>query len=459
MAQADLLARLESVTNRLEKLASSMGKGGSGGEGGGGDEIPPYVAAYQAIVDNQVKNAVKAINDLGIPDVGTWLQQGFDNINVLIKATASCKKPANPDLMAFLKAGVDAINQSDNARFKGKDFKNWGDHYKTVYETINSISWVTMAAPMGTPKSHVEAQEQATDFNALRVTKAKKDEKTKAFIDSLKALNKVQKEFVNEYFKIQLEWNPKGGELKAYDPKSASASKAASVSKEEEKDEKKGGQAMGNISAVFGELSQGLNVTKGLKKVKDEDKAKNRKDRSGKVEMKEPEKKAKKEKPPCRIEYVGGRWLVENYNEGLQLVEKADMKSNIFITNCDDTTIQVKGKIKSVTVDKCTKCRVYIEEVVSTIEVINCSSVTLYIQTKAPSISIEKSTSPRIVLSKSAYEAHPDIITSNISAMNIEIPGKGDGDDNVELAVPEQFITKIDPKNGKISTCEVSHGG
>jgi len=92
MAQADLLARLESVTNRLEKLASSMGKGGSGGEGGGGDEIPPYVAAYQAIVDNQVKNAVKAINDLGIPDVGTWLQQGFDNINVLIKATASCKK-------------------------------------------------------------------------------------------------------------------------------------------------------------------------------------------------------------------------------------------------------------------------------------------------------------------------------------------------------------------------------
>jgi len=216
---------------------------------------------------------------------------------------------------------------------------------------------------------------------------------------------------------------------------------------------------MGNISAVFGELSQGLNVTKGLKKVKDEDKAKNRKDRSGKVEMKEPEKKAKKEKPPCRTEYVGGRWLVENYNEGLQLVEKADMKSNIFITNCDDTTIQVKGKIKSVTVDKCTKCRVYIEEVVSTIEVINCSSVTLYIQTKAPSISVEKSTSPRIVLSKSAYEAHPDIITSNISAMNIEIPGKGDGDDNVELAVPEQFITKIDPKNGKISTCEVSHGG
>jgi len=55
---------------------------------------------------------------------------------------------------------------------------------------------------------------------------------------------------------------------------------------------KKGGQAMGNISAVFGELSQGLNVTKGLKKVKDEDKAKNRKDRSGKVEMKEPEKKS-----------------------------------------------------------------------------------------------------------------------------------------------------------------------
>jgi len=199
-------------------------------------------------------------------------------------------------------------------------------------------------------------------------------------------------------------------------------------------------------------------VTSGLKKVSDDQKTKNRKDRSGKVEVKEI-KKEKKQKPEAKTEYVGGRWLVANYNEGLQTVDKADMKSNIFITNCDDTTIQIQQKVKSITIDSCQSCRIYVDEVVSTVEVVNCKSVTLFVQKKAPSISIEKTQSPRIVLSRTAYDANPDIYTSNISAMNIEVPGAKDGDDNVELPVPEQFLSKVDPKTGKIITTQVNHGG
>jgi adenylyl cyclase-associated protein len=474
MSQAELLSRLESVTSRLEKLASQGFKGGSGGGGGDDNEIPPFVGAYQAIMDNQVKNLIKTITDLGIPDAAQWVQQGFDNINNLMKAVALCKKPSDQDLMGFLKPGVEAIQASDNARVKGKDTKTWGDHYKTVYEIVNSISWVTMHVPMGTPKSHVEAQEQATDFNGNRVIKNNKDDKTKKWIEALKALNKAQKDFVCEYFKTELNWNPKGGDLKSFDPKnakvasssssssvSATPSKATSSSSAKvEKEEEKGGDAsMGNIGAVFGELSKGLAVTSGLKKVTDDQKTKNRKDRTGHVEIKEAPKKAKKEKPASKTEYVGGRWLVANYNEGLQVVDKADMKSNVYITNCDDTTVQIKQKVKSITIDSCCQCRFYIDEVVSSVEVVNCKSVTLYINTKAPSISIEKSQSPRIVLTRSAYNANPDIYTSNISAMNIEIPGAKDTDDNIELPVPEQFLTKLDCKTGKATTTQVTHGG
>jgi len=135
------------------------------------------------------------------------------------------------------------------------------------------------------------------------------------------------------------------------------------------------------------------------------------------------------------------------------------MKSNVFITNCDDTTIQVKGKVKSISIDNCCKCHIWIDEVVSTVDVVNCKSVVLHIQIKAPAITIEKTESPRLVLSKSACEANPDIITSNISAMNVEMPGKTDADDNVEVPVPEQFLSKINLKTGKITTTEVSHGG
>jgi len=180
MSQADLLARLEAVTSRLEKLAAKGGKGGGGGDDA--DETPAFVATYQAIIDNQLKNAVKGINDLGIPDAATWLQQAFECINNLMKAAAVCKKPSDQDLMAFLKPGIEAIQASDNSKYKGKDMKTFGEHYKTIYEIINSISWVTMAAPMGTPKAHVEAQEQATDFNGNRILKNKKDDKQKHFL-------------------------------------------------------------------------------------------------------------------------------------------------------------------------------------------------------------------------------------------------------------------------------------
>jgi adenylyl cyclase-associated protein len=244
---------------------------------------------------------------------------------------------------------------------------------------------------------------------------------------------------------------------------SATPSKAAassSSSAKVEKEEEKGGDTnVGNINAVFGELSKGLAVTSGLKKVTADQKTKNRTDRTGLVEIKEAPKKAKKEKPASKTEYVGGRWLVANYNEGLQVVDKADMKSNVYITNCDDTTVQIKQKVKSITIDSCCQCRFYIDEVVSSVEVVNCKSVTLFINTKAPSISIEKSQSPRIVLTRSAYNANPDIYTSNISAMNIEIPGLKDSDDNIELPVPEQFLTKLDCKTGKATTTQVTHGG
>ena len=59
---------------------------------------------------------------------------------------------------------------------------------------------------------------------------------------------------------------------------------------------------------------------------------------------------------------------------------------------------------------------------------------------------------------KDAYEANPGIYTSNISAMNVEIPGKTPEDDTVEIPIPEQFLTKIDSKSGTATTEQVTHG-
>ena len=366
------------------------------------------------------------------------------------------------ELLAFLKPGVDAIGALDNMRYKGKEFKKYGDHYKAMYEAIMIISWVTMAPPMGLPKQHVESQAGSCDFNLLRVQKKNKDDDTKEFIKSLKALNKKICEYVKEYFKSSgLIYNAKGGAL-------SDAKESGSDQKEESKAEKKKASPKktgggGGMAAVMGDLSKGLAVTKGMKKVTKDMKTKNRKNRSGKVADVKPKVKKNKRKKfgPPATKFMGGRWMVENYEEdaGVVTVEKANLKSNVFITMCDDCTIQITNKVKAVTIDSCVKVRVFVSEVVSTVEIVNCKSVKVIVvkDGRVPSFAVDKCESPYIILSQSAYEAHPDIYSSNVSAMNVEVPGKTEKDDPKEYAIPEQFLTKIDPKTGECTTVRTEH--
>merc|ERR1711994_1240678 len=106
------------------------------------------------------------------------------------------------------------------------------------------------------------------------------------------------------------------------------------------------------------------------------------------------------------------------------------------------------------TIDNCVKVRVFVQDVVSTVELVNSKSVMGVVQEngKVPAFAIDKCESPQIILSKSAYEANPDIYSSNVTAMNVEVPGATEDDDNKEYPVPEQFLTKIDPKTGEMTT-------
>jgi len=124
----------------------------------------------------------------------------------------------------------------------------------------------------------------------------------------------------------------------------------------------------------------------------------------------------------------------------------------------DNSTFQITTKVKAVCVDSCINCRIFIKEVVSTVELVNCHSVTIVCEDKVPSIAVDKSQSPRIILMRKAYETCPDIYTSNIAAMNIEIPGKTDNDDMIEIPVPEQYLTRVNPATGKMTTVETKHG-
>lgn len=61
------------------------------------------------------------------------------------------------------------------------------------------------------------------------------------------------------------------------------------------------------------------------------------------------------------------------------LVDKAEMNNVVYLYKCADSTVTVKGKINSITLDSCKKTSVVFDSVVSAIEFINCQSVQMQV--------------------------------------------------------------------------------
>jgi len=472
----EVTARLEAVAARLERVAAKLGGGG-----GDDDEVPIYVADYEAIINKEVKDLAETIDKIGLEGAKQPMLDAFANSLQLVKRIPKSKKPSVGELNEFLsdgKAAYEALNAKAEPRGKAarKSDRDMEMIYTAVREAANSTNWPKYAAPGMTPKQFIAGDCGATSSTKITqlLLKCKDDgkkQKGKDISPKLKALFDKLEEFVKEYFKTGVDWNPKGVAISEASASGGSGGGGDDEKKESAATKKKGkkkaggagGGGGGGMAAVMGDLSKGLSVTKGMKKVTSSMKTKNRKDRSGKVAApKKPVKKNKRKKfGPPTTKFMGGRWMVENYDESPDIltVEKANLKSNVFITMCDMSTINITNKVKAVTIDNCVKCRIFVNQVVSTVEIVNCKSCKVIVVEggKVPSFAVDKCESPQIILSRSAYEAQPDIYSSNVSAMNVEVPGKTENDDNKEFPIPEQFLTKIDCKTGVCTTTPTEH--
>ena len=92
MSQADLLARLEAVTARLEKAAARMGGGGGAG-GDDDDETPGYVTELQGIITAQIPKVTKACTDVGLAPAGDLIKTAYDNVLDFVARVPKVKKP------------------------------------------------------------------------------------------------------------------------------------------------------------------------------------------------------------------------------------------------------------------------------------------------------------------------------------------------------------------------------
>jgi adenylyl cyclase-associated protein len=104
------------------------------------------------------------------------------------------------------------------------------------------------------------------------------------------------------------------------------------------------------------------------------------------------------------------------------------MKQTVYVFRCENSVVQIKGKVNSVTVDGCKKTSVVFDNLLSQVEVINSQSIEVQTLGTLPTVSIQKTDGCQVYLSKESLSA--EIVTSKSSEMNILAP---QGDDFVSF--------------------------
>ncbi|XP_044523967.1 adenylyl cyclase-associated protein 1 isoform X4 [Gracilinanus agilis] len=205
-------------------------------------------------------------------------------------------------------------------------------------------------------------------------------------------------------------------------------------------------------SALFAQINQGEGITHALKHVSDDMKthknpalkSQSGPVRSGPKPFTAPKpaggatpKPATKKEPPV-LELEGKKWRVENQENVSNLViNDTELKQVAYIYKCVSSTLHIRGKINSITLDNCKKLGLVFDDVVGIVEIINSRDIKVQVMGKVPTISINKTDGCHIYLSKNSLDC--EIVSAKSSEMNVLIPTES-GDFN-EFPVPEQFKT------------------
>jgi len=144
-------------------------------------------------------------------------------------------------------------------------------------------------------------------------------------------------------------------------------------------------------------------------------------------------------KPP-KLELSGKKWLVEYQVKQQGLTIDASKDQTIYVYQCVDSVLVIKGKANAITLDGCKKTAVVFDSVVAGIELINCSSCKVQVTDSVHTVTVDKCAGTQVILNRASLGA--EIVSAKSSELNVVVPGENDGDEFKEFAIPEQFISK-----------------
>eukprot|EP00568_Trieres_chinensis_P001456 CAMPEP_0183293338 /NCGR_PEP_ID=MMETSP0160_2-20130417/2056_1 /TAXON_ID=2839 ORGANISM="Odontella Sinensis, Strain Grunow 1884" /NCGR_SAMPLE_ID=MMETSP0160_2 /ASSEMBLY_ACC=CAM_ASM_000250 /LENGTH=497 /DNA_ID=CAMNT_0025454437 /DNA_START=89 /DNA_END=1582 /DNA_ORIENTATION=- len=438
------------------------------------DEAHPALTAYDEHVNRVVTPLAETCDVVGLGPIGPSLKDAWAGIRTVVLMGTKCKKPSGEPSAAIaphLKPVQEAITKIRTVRLDRKF--DW--HIKAVMEMLAVCSWVVMSPPSGpTPTSFVKEAKGSSEFWSNKIRKefkAKDDDNSKAnikFCDQLRDLIADLAKYCKEYHLSGLGWNPRGIDVKDYDPEEAASPVAAPKPAAPAAPKPAGG----GIGGVMAELAKkrtvdGASAATGLKKVTREQQTwrkEYKKDGSGPpvpspapAKVATPAKMAVKKKAPPVLEYQnrGHKWAVENQTKesagGQPLeVQVTDPKQQVYLYRCEGVTVKVTGKVKNVVLDECSRVGVVFETAISAVEIVNCKSVQVQSTGTVPTFSIDKTDGCLLYLTKESAEKC-SFVTSKSSEMNVS--WEDENGEVKEAPIPEQFQHRL--VNGSV-TSEVS---
>ena len=477
-ALANLTSSIEKLSLRLKSVEEKLAQGppavavagaaaaAAPAAAAGADEVSPAQKEFDELVETYLKGnleGAKAVSPLLYDCCNQFIALCAEESKI-IAAAAKSKKPTPEVFSKSCSKIVEMCGPITNLKDKHRTVKEF-NHIAAISEAGGCLGWIFVEpAPAPFLNDTIPGVEFYTN-RVMKDTRGKDEAQYKWAKDFAGFLREVQK-YVKKVHTTGLAFNPKGGDFAAAMSAAAPAAAAAPAPKAAEPAKPAAAPAAAAKPAVpdtkglFSALQQGTGITGGLKHVSNDMKTKNRtaeeratgnlvpKERKAPVASAAPKKTVK----PPSIQHIGTKWMIDYQVEGVINIDDAKINDVIYIGGCKTCTIVIKGKVNAITVDGCTKVGVVVDNVVSVVELVNCNSAQMQINGKAPSVNIDKCTGVQLHVSADALDAADPtkIFTSKSSGVNVLIPGATPDDDEVELAIAEQFLTVV--KDGKLNT-------
>ncbi|NXU50818.1 CAP2 protein, partial [Turnix velox] len=435
-----LMERLEKAVTRLESLFSDSHRSGGmdcDAINGVNGSIAPYVEAFDRLLNGSVAEFLRysRILEGDVKTHAEMVRAAFQAQRSFLVLASQCQEPQE----------VRKVTQC----FKRQCIK------KAAFPCL-------ISSPK--PGPYVKEMNDAATFYTNRVLKDYKHSDTR-HVDWVKSYLNIWSElqaYIKEHHTTGLTWSKTGPVASPMSMRSVLTSGSCPsqpppppppppgpppiLDTEPVKDEGTAAR-----SALFAQLNQGEAITKGLRHVSDDQKThKNPNLRAQGPSVRSPTKShtpsptSPKNSPQQShapvLELEGKKWRVEYQEDKNDLViNNTELKQVAYIFKCNQSTLQIKGKINSITIDNCKKFGLVFDNVVGIVEVINSRDIQIQVMGKVPTISINKTEGCHIYLSEESLDC--EIVSAKSSEMNILIPQDGD---YKEFPVPEQFKTAWD---------------